>query len=185
MFSRKGAKTLSYALCALAPLRENYTNFSGRLKEFTRRENVSDSSVEESLMKIDGGCHCGYITYTAEIDPKNVGICHCTDCQTLSGTAFRTSVPAAKDAFNLLTGKPKIYVKTAESGAKRAQAFCPECGTPIYAAAASHPESFNIRVGTARQRAELRPKSQGWCRSAYDWVMNLQSIKQFPKQRTS
>jgi hypothetical protein len=26
------------------------------------------------MMKIDGGCHCGNITYTAEIDPENVGI---------------------------------------------------------------------------------------------------------------
>ena len=76
-------------------------------------------------MKIDGGCHCGYITYVAEIDPDTVGICHCTDCQTLSGSAFRTSVRAAKDAFSLRSGQPKIYVKTAESGNKRAQAFCP------------------------------------------------------------
>jgi hypothetical protein len=136
-------------------------------------------------MKIDGGCHCGYITYTAEIDPDKVGICHCTDCQTLSGSAFRTSVRAAKDAFNLRSGQPKIYVKTAESGNKRAQAFCPECGTPIYAADVTDPESFNIRVGTVRQRAELRPKSQGWCRSARDWVMDLGSIRQFEKQRTS
>lgn len=90
-------------------------------------------------MKIDGGCHCGNITYTAEIDPMNVGICHCTDCQTLSGSAFRTRVRAAKGAFNIITGQPKIYVKTAESGAKRAQAFCPECGTPIFSAAASDP----------------------------------------------
>ena len=82
-------------------------------------------------MKIDGGCHCGNITYTAEVDPDKVGICHCTDCQTLTGTAFRVSVAATKEAFHI-TGQAKIYVKTAESGAKRAQAFCPECGTPIY-----------------------------------------------------
>src|SRR5262245_46216180 len=62
-------------------------------------------------MKIDGGCHCGYITYVAEVDPEKVGICHCTDCQTLSGSAFRTSVPAARDAFNLSGGQPKIYVR--------------------------------------------------------------------------
>ncbi len=136
-------------------------------------------------MKIDGGCHCGNISYAAEIDPDKVGICHCTDCQTLSGTAFRVSVPAARDAFTLLTGQPKIYVKTAESGAKRAQAFCPECGTPIYAAAANDPQIFNIRVGTVRQRAELRPKTQGWCRSARDWVMDLRPVKQFAKQRIS
>jgi hypothetical protein len=134
-------------------------------------------------MKIDGGCHCGYITYTAEINPDNVGICHCTDCQTLSGTAFRTSVRAAKNDFNLRSGQPKIYVKTAESGNKRAQAFCPECGTPIYASDVTDPQSFNIRLGTVRQRGELRPKSQGWFRSAQNWVLDMQSIKQHAKQR--
>ena len=134
-------------------------------------------------MKIDGGCHCGNITYVAEIDPNDVGICHCTDCQTFSGSAFRASVRAPRDAFSLRGGPPKIYVKTAESGAKRAQAFCPECGTSIYSAAVTEPQTFNIRLGTVRQRAELRPKTQGWCRSALDWAMDLHSIKQFPKQR--
>jgi hypothetical protein len=76
-------------------------------------------------------------------------------------------------------------MKTAESGNKRAQAFCPECGTSIYSAAVTDPQVFNIRLGTARQRAELRPKSQGWCRSARDWVMELSSIKQFSKQRNA
>src|SRR5262245_60208190 len=138
---------------------------------------------EENEMKIDGGCHCGNITYTAEINPEDVGICHCTDCQTLSGTAFRTSVRTAKETFHMAGGPPRIYVKTAESGAKRAQAFCPECGTPIYSAAVTEPQVFNIRLGTARQRTELRPQSQGWCRSARDWVNDLQSIKQYAKQR--
>ncbi len=40
-------------------------------------------------MKIDGRCHCGYITYEAEIDPEKVMICHCSDCQTLSGSTDR------------------------------------------------------------------------------------------------
>ena len=40
-------------------------------------------------MKIDGGCHCGYITYEAEADPQKPFICHCTD---LPG-AFRFRVP--------------------------------------------------------------------------------------------
>ena len=134
-------------------------------------------------MKIDGGCHCGKISYTAEVDPGKVGICHCTDCQTLSGTAFRVSVAAAKNDF-YLSGEVKVYVKTAESGAKRAQGFCPECGTPIYATAGSDPQVFNIRVGTARQRDVLRPKVQGWCRSKREWVNDLSSMKQFAKQRS-
>ena len=82
-------------------------------------------------MKIDGGCHCGNITYEADIDPDKVVICHCTDCQTLSGSAFRTVALSREGTFKLRSGEPKIYLKTAQSGAKRQQSFCPECGTPI------------------------------------------------------
>ena len=134
-------------------------------------------------MRIEGGCHCGNITYEADIDPENVGVCHCTDCQNLSGSAFSISVPAAREAFRLRTGQPKIYVKTADSGTKRAQAFCSECGTRIYAAAVTDPPTFNIRVGTIRQRAELRPRLQHWCRSALPWVMDLGSVQQFSGQK--
>ena len=62
-------------------------------------------------MKIDGACHCGYITYKAELDPKNAGICHCTDCQTMSGSAFRTIAFTREGSFELLSGELKIYVK--------------------------------------------------------------------------
>jgi hypothetical protein len=133
-------------------------------------------------MHIDGGCHCGYIRYEAEINPDAVSICHCTDCQTLSGTAFRTVVQAPRDGFRMLGGEPKIYVKTAESGNKRAQAFCPECGTPIYATSASDPQVFGIRLGTARQRAQLRPRRQIWCRSALDWLGEIESFPRIEKQ---
>src|SRR4029453_6911502 len=113
-------------------------------------------------MKIDGRCHCGALTYEAEIDPGKVVVCHCTDCQTLSGSAFRVSVPSQGDTFKFLSGRPKVYVKTAESGAKREQAFCSDCGTPIYASAPGGGPPFSIRVGAIRQRNDLVPKKQVW-----------------------
>ena len=79
-------------------------------------------------MRIDGGCHCGFIQYEGEADPEKTAICHCTDCQKLSGSAFRTVVPVASDTFRMTAGEPTIYVKAAESGNKRQQAFCPKCG---------------------------------------------------------
>jgi hypothetical protein len=133
-------------------------------------------------MHIDGGCHCGKITYEAEVDPEAAGICHCTDCQTFSGSAFRMVVPAKKENFKM-NGQPRIYVKTAESGNKRAQAFCPDCGTHLYATSATDPQVYGIRAGTARQRNELKPKRQVWCRSAQGWVMDLKSITQLAKQQ--
>jgi hypothetical protein len=53
-------------------------------------------------MHIDGASHCGDITFEAEIDPEEVTICHCADCQTLSGAPFRAAVPVPADQFNIL-----------------------------------------------------------------------------------
>ena len=74
-------------------------------------------------MKITGKCHCGEIRYEAEIDVNMVGICHCTDCQILSGSAFRTIVITVSDKFKLIAGELKSYVKTAESGTKEHKHF--------------------------------------------------------------
>ena len=99
-------------------------------------------------MKVTGRCHCGQISFEAEIDPAQVRICHCTDCQTLTGTAFRTNVSSLPGSFVLRGGTPKIYIKTAESGNKRAHAFCPECGTPIYSTApGANPASYGLQGG--------------------------------------
>ena len=133
-------------------------------------------------MKIDGGCYCGEITFQAEVDPENVIICHCTDCQTLSGSAYRTVAPAIEGTFEFISGTPKIFIKTAENGSRRALAFCSECGTPIYSAPDDEDSSFfGIRVGAIKQRDQLPPKSQYWCRSAQSWV---QDLKMLPKTET-
>jgi hypothetical protein len=134
-------------------------------------------------MKIDGRCHCGYISYEAEIEPEKVVICHCTDCQTLSGSAFRTVALTRENAFRLLSGEPKIYVKTGEGGTKRVQSFCPECGTPIFSSTVGDgPKVYGVRVGTARQRDQLVPKIQLWCRSSQRWLADLGAARQIETQ---
>jgi hypothetical protein len=131
-------------------------------------------------MKIDGGCHCGRIHFEAEVDPATVGICHCADCQTLSGSPYRSMVAARAETFSI-QGEPKIYIKIADSGTRRAQAFCPECGAPIYAAAPDNPPTYSIRIGSIRQRQALRaPVRQIWCDSALPWALDLLAI---PKAR--
>src|SRR5262245_48494255 len=133
-------------------------------------------------MKIDGSCHCGLITFEAEIDPKQVHVCHCTDCQSLSASAFRVAVPAPADKFSM-SGEPTIYIKTGESGVRRIQTFCPRCGSAIYSADADVPPTdYNIRVGTIRQRHDLLAKLQYWTRSHPPWVGSLASVPRMEKQ---
>jgi hypothetical protein len=133
-------------------------------------------------MKVEGSCHCGQVSFEAEADPDGVRICHCTDCQMLSGSAYRVNVRAPASSFILRSGTPRIYIKTADSGKKRAHAFCPNCGTQIYSADEHQPKAYSIRVGTLKQRAELRPTRQIWYCSALPWVSNLRDIEQVERQ---
>jgi hypothetical protein len=134
-------------------------------------------------MKVDGSCHCGNLKFEAEVDADNVMVCHCTDCQALTGSAFRVVVPAAAESFRMLRGSPQIYVKVAESGARRVQAFCPVCGTPLYSSVERNPTHFILRTGTIRQRASLRPTVQIWRRSAVSWLHDLGTVPGSPEQQ--
>src|SRR6266700_3993971 len=79
-------------------------------------------------MRIEGSCSCGNMKVEGEADENAVSVCHCTDCQTASGSAFRVAVPVPGTTFKV-SGTPTIFIKTtAESGNPRAQAFCPQLG---------------------------------------------------------
>ena len=135
-------------------------------------------------MKIDGTCSCGNITIEGEADPATVSICHCTDCQTATGTAFRVSIPGPGATLKV-TGQPTIYLKTpADSGNPRAQAFCPKCGSPLYSTTPGEgPQAmYIVRVGILRQRDQLEPKRQIWWRSSRPWVTGLEGIRKIEKQ---
>ncbi len=134
-------------------------------------------------MHITGGCHCGHITYETEINPDNVIICHCTDCQRLSGSAYRTVAFTNEVDFTLTSGALKTYIKTAQSGNKREQCFCPECGSHIYATSVGDTaRKFGLRLGTVNQRDALTPKAQYWTNDAQKWVQDLSDIKQVAEQ---
>jgi hypothetical protein len=135
-------------------------------------------------MKVEGTCHCGYVRFVADVDPDSAVICNCADCQALSGSAFRTTVRSLPGSFELLSGAPTLYVKkTAESGAPREHAFCPRCGTPIYATSVDPgPKPHSLRLGTLRTPQPIVPKRQLWVRSRLGWLDHLGKMPGAEKQ---
>ena len=127
-------------------------------------------------MDIDGACHCGAISFEANIDPDKVILCHCTDCQTFSAAPYRASVPVTIENFKL-RGEPKTYVKTGGSGAKVVQNFCGNCGTALFSGAPENRTFVNLRLGWVNQRAQLPPKRQGFCSSALPWAFDISEIE--------
>jgi len=128
-------------------------------------------------MRVHGSCHCGAVRYEATVDPQRAVICHCTDCQKLTGSAYRVSVMAKNGSFRLLAGEPRVYVKLGDMGTRRAQAFCANCGSPLYTYDADRPGvDLGLRVGCIDERRTLVPSKQKWCRSALGWTQRLEGL---------
>ena len=70
------------------------------------RPDHGQSTLGAKTVKIEGGCHCGAIRYEAVINPDYVVICHCSDCQAMSGAPYRVNVPVSTAKLTL-TGEPK------------------------------------------------------------------------------
>lgn len=128
---------------------------------------------------IDGRCHCGAIAITAQVDPDMVMACHCTDCQTIGGGPYRAVAMSDAADFSI-TGTPHEYIKVAESGNRRIQAFCGDCGTQLYACDEKR-QRFNIRTGFLNQSAMLVPKKHIFMSSALHWITDTKNEPCFEK----
>ena len=130
----------------------------------------------------DGGCQCGALRYRVEGEPVAVGICHCTQCQKQSGSAFGMSFIVRKEAFRLLSGSPKTFTRTSDSGRPVVCAFCPDCGTRIYHETRWLDGVVNIKPGTLDDTSFLRPQAQIWTAKKQGWVELPSDIRSFEGQ---
>ena len=49
----------------------------------------------------EGGCHCGALRYAVSKPPLATYVCHCTDCQRISGSAFNISIVFPSDSVSI------------------------------------------------------------------------------------
>src|SRR5258708_14886375 len=128
------------------------------------------------VMKIEGARHWGRVRYQADIDLSKVSVCHCTDCQNRTGSPYRVTVICSAGDVRI-TGEPvKVYARTGDNGRTRFQHFCPECGSPLFTSGDGGPDDWGIRWGSIRQRDQLKPARQIWCRSAAPSIHALEGL---------
>src|SRR5205823_15079126 len=77
-------------------------------------------------------------------------------------------------------GATRLTVRSSTPRTLHRKAFCPHCGTAIYATSTGdEPKAYNVRVGALRQRNELVPRRQIFVRSQQTWVNDFNSIPKF------
>jgi hypothetical protein len=131
------------------------------------------------MMKLEGGCLCGQVRYSGEAEPIFTGMCHCSNCQKSTGTAFSTVLAVPKPAI-AVKGTVKTFEGKGDSGNATFKHFCPECGSPVLEEAAVMANVVMILVGTLDDKSAVNPTMQIYCDSAQPWAL-LGGLQRFPK----
>ena len=109
-----------------------------------------------------GGCMCGAVRYEVRGEPLKVGLCHCKDCRSETGSAYLYYADWPREAFTA-TGEYRTY-----SG----RSFCPLCGGRLFHLGDDHAE---IAVGSLDEAPTgLVPAREGWIKRREPWMPPLE-----------
>jgi hypothetical protein len=131
-------------------------------------------------MKLEGGCLCGKVRYSADAEPIFVGVCHCTNCQKGTGSAFNSVIAVPKPAISM-TGALSTYEGRGDTGSATYKRFCPECGSPVAEEAAIMADVVMIPTGTLDDPGAIKPVMQIYCDSGQSWALLGGEVQRFPK----
>lgn len=136
------------------------------------------------MIEAKGTCFCGDVCFTVEVDPLKVAICHCLDCQRVSGSAFRHTVFGNKTTLKFQSGNVTAFDKVGDSGNTRRQLFCATCGTNIGSVPPEgDPTLFaSIRVPILDVKDQLPPRVSVWNTSHVDWLDGLNDLPSLEQQ---
>ena len=119
---------------------------------------------------MNGRCGCGTVRYQINAArPPVVYACHCTDCQTQSGSAFALQMPVF-EAMISVTGELISGERMQPSGAVGTIFSCPKCLVRIYSKNSTRPGLLTVRAGTLDDSAAIVPKFHLWMGSKQPWI---------------
>jgi hypothetical protein len=120
---------------------------------------------------LQGGCACGEIRYRADGEPMFVHCCHCTSCQTETGSAFVINALYESDRVAATKGTPEPVLTPSESGKGQQIWRCPTCRVALWSNYGGAVDKIRfLRVGTLDDPGALPPDIHIYTRSKLPWV---------------
>lgn len=121
--------------------------------------------------QFEGGCACGHVRYRLLSPPMFVHCCHCTACQTESGSAFAVNALIEPDRVETIEGSPESVLTPSESGKGQAIWRCPDCKVALWSNYGGAGDRIRfVRVGTLDEPGRLPPDIHIYTRSKLPWV---------------
>jgi hypothetical protein len=130
----------------------------------------------------EGGCGCGAVRYRLLEDPLELHVCHCTNCQTVTGSAFLMCMPVQSRSLERLKGQPKAFSFESPEGFAKCNFRCPDCGCMVWSEIGGLPEILALQPGTLDETSWLEPIAHIWTSSAQPWVEIPTDVLTYEKQ---
>ncbi len=133
------------------------------------------------MSKISGSCLCGAVRYSTSAEPAMMAVCHCTDCQKQSGSAFSINVLVPHDQIEVEGEALTQFDVKGDSGENVSRNFCNLCGSPLFNVLDHFGGLAAIKAGTMDDSSWVKPGVQIWCDSARSWGVLDGDIQKAPK----
>ena len=123
--------------------------------------------------EMTGGCACGRLRYTAQVENDDAYLCHCRMCQRATGgvsIAFKN----IKKAAVAWEREPDWY----QSSSIARRPYCRDCGTSLGFA---FPDSDNmdLAIGSFDDPSRFRPKHQFGAESMHRAWINAEGLPEY------
>ncbi len=105
---------------------------------------------------ITGGCQCGAIRYVISEDPAISLICHCRQCQKITGTGHAAQFSAPTGSTSL-QGSLSYFDMTSDSGNIVKSGFCAKCGSPILKIPSLMKDTYFVHAGSLDDPSAFKP----------------------------
>jgi hypothetical protein len=124
------------------------------------------------MKKIDvpGRCRCGRVRFMLREEPIAFYLCHCTDCQAESGSAYGQSMHVRREAIDAVEGSVREHTIEGPEGRSSVVTCCANCLTILWGGQPDIPQILGVNAGSLEDTAGLQPYGNMWTRSARAWA---------------
>lgn len=129
--------------------------------------------------KYTGQCACGAVKFEFNTAPSFIASCHCLDCKKASGGEMATFLGVLENDFEILSGTPKSFHYTSDSGKGLDRNFCPDCGARLFTSNLEEfPGQVFVAIGSLDQPELIEPKLEMFTKRRLHWAKQL-DVPQF------
>ncbi len=129
---------------------------------------------------ISGHCECGRVRFEIDGDINDFSHCHCSQCRRLHGAAYATFAGVSRHEFRYSSGEDDVSVYA--SSATHDRVFCSVCGSNIFVALDSEPDTLYVSMGAIEGDPPRPTGYHIFVGSKAPWHEILDDLKQYNEE---